>query len=660
MEARARGHPMNRDPRSGAQTLYAWGIHGFPGLVWLVSGLLVMTLLPAQLKYGVPIWKAGELAGIQPVLASMPVAVLVAALLADRQRDASGAVRWLPALALAAAAYVPALLYLVLLSPAYPRSIPLLAMLVGAVVIVVPLLLRRRQLYLLTCVAAVVALALLGVGIGVRSTDPWSMNALARRMEKQQTSVTALPTTLYPLRVKAFHGFLNARVPGGGIAAFNQGYLVATGEGFLFHVKRDPVADTLESRRLKVSVPIDFDEFFSETRQPDRSPTGFRVTDLLVEEKDGSVLIFAAHNYWKREQQCTVLRVSMLSARIEDVAGDRPVADWRTLYDAGPCQATSSEGQGGRLVRLPDGRLLLSIGDQGKGFAQDASSSYGKTVAIDVATGEARNFTSGHRNPQGLAVASNGDIWLTEHGPHGGDELNRLVPGANYGWPLVSYGLPYDFEEEVPFTGIAGSHEGFEKPAFAWLPSIGISNLIEVTGGLFTEWRQDLLIASLVKTTLWRARLVGQRVEYVEEIKLDRRIRDIIEDPAGRIVLWTDDHALQFIEPLTAGAGPGGASETQMAAIAFARCAACHVATAGASSGIGPNLHGVIGRAVAGDAGYAYSNALRSAGGTWDEERLDHFLADPQAFAPGTRPEMQPLPDAAERRRIITHLKTLH
>jgi cytochrome c2 len=469
--------------------------------------------------------------------------------------------------------------------------------------------------------------------------------------------VQAVQSELYPLQVTTFRGFVDARVWGGGIASLGDGYLAASGEGYLFHIRRDSSALGLESLRLKVSVPINHEEFFRESTQTDVTSTWFRVTDLLVEEADGSTTLFAVHNHWNHDQRCSVLRVSMLSAPTRDLIGNRPVADWQTLYDAGPCQDSVNEGQGGRLVRLPERKLLLSTGVQGTNdSAQDPANSYGKTVMIDVMARQGRIFTSGHRNPQGLAVASTGDIWLTEHGPNGGDELNRLVSGANFGWPVVSYGLPYS-PGEPPFGDVPGSHEGFDRPAFAWMPSIGISNLIEVKGGLLPNWRHDLIIASLVRTTLWRARVVDQRVEYVEEIKLDERIRDIIEDPAGRIVLWTDNQSLVFIEPLTGDAGTGSRNDALLADLAFSRCAACHVTAKGAANGIGPNLHEIMGRPVASAAGYGYSKALRGVGGVWDEERLDRFLEDPQAFAPGARLEMQPMPNASQRRRVITYLK---
>lgn len=635
--------------------IYRWGRSGAAGSCWLLAGLLLVLLVPTQAALGVPVWKA-SLSGARITLACILAGVLVGAILADRQRDLHGGIRWIPALAITGSALVPALLNMVLFATAYARSVPLIAMSVGAVVVLSPIWIGRDRVKWISGFAAATILALLGIGLSGKAN--WTLTNWAKSAQPRTSNVRRVPSLLYPLQITTFRGYLDSGVQGGGIAVIGNGYLAASAEGHLFYVKRTPSAAGLEVTRLALSVPINYDGFFRESLQPGLAPTWFRVTDLLVEETGGHALVFAAHNYWRPEQRCSVLRVSVLSAASSDLTGNRAVANWRTLYETSPCEESINEGQGGRLVRMADGRLLLSTGAQGSfESAQEPGNSYGKTVAIDDRTREARIFTSGHRNPQGLTVAADGAVWLTEHGPNGGDELNRLLPGGNFGWPLVSYGLPYS-PGQAPFSDGTGSHSGFDEPAFAWVPSIGISNLIEVTSDLFPRWRNDLIVASLVRSTLWRVRLVDHHVEYVEEIKLEGRIRDIIQDPAGRIVLWTDARAMVFVEP--APAVPAEGEQATSAELAFARCAACHVTTKGATSGIGPNLHGVLDRPVATVGGYEYSKALRAVGGSWNLERLDRFLQDPQSFAPGARLEMQPISDASERRLVIEHLATLN
>jgi glucose/arabinose dehydrogenase len=119
------------------------------------------------------------------------------------------------------------------------------------------------------------------------------------------------------------------------------------------------------------------------------------------------------------------------------------------------------------------------------------SPSPGKVVAIDLVTKAARIIASGLRNPQGLLAARDGTIWLTEHGPQGGDEINIVREGANYGWPYVTYCTEYGWRplRNWPLNPVQGRHDGYERPAFVFVPSIGISNLIQPDSREFPLWR---------------------------------------------------------------------------------------------------------------------------------------------------------------------------
>ena len=119
-------------------------------------------------------------------------------------------------------------------------------------------------------------------------------------------------------------------------------------------------------------------------------------------------------------------------------------------------------------------------------------------------------WSYGHRNVQGLAIhPETGDVWTTEHGPQGGDELNRPLPGRNYGWPVIGFGVNYT-------TGLAihaGTHrEGMEQPVHIWVPSIGISGAMFYTGDRFPQWKGNLFVGGMVGQQLARLTLQGQRV----------------------------------------------------------------------------------------------------------------------------------------------------
>jgi len=215
---------------------------------------------------------------------------------------------------------------------------------------------------------------------------------------------------------------------------------------------------------------------------------------------------------------------------------------------------------GGRLAFDGNGYLFITLGDRqwpstgdlSAHPAQDLSNHNGTTVRLhdDGRVPEDNPFvdrpgalpeiwTLGHRNAQGLVVhPETGDVWLNEHGPQGGDELNLIRPGMNYGWPVVGYGVNYN-------TGAAihqGTHmEGMEPPTHVWVPSIGVSGLIVYTGDMFPQWKGDMLAGGLSGQRLVRLRLDGQDVSREETLLQDiGRIRDVAQGPDGSIYLALD------------------------------------------------------------------------------------------------------------------------
>jgi glucose/arabinose dehydrogenase len=223
-----------------------------------------------------------------------------------------------------------------------------------------------------------------------------------------------------------------------------------------------------------------------------------------------------------------------------------------------------SKGRGhysGKIAFDKNGYLFMSLGDRQvppEGNleahpAQDLTNHHGKIVRLHddgrvpmdnpfVSRAGARPeiWSYGHRNVQGLAIhPETGDLWADEHGPQGGDELNRIEPGKNYGWPVIGYGVNYT-------TGLAihkGTHrDGMEQPVKIWVPSIGISGMMFYTGDKFPQWRGNLFIGGMNGQQLSRLTLNGLRVVN-EETLVQRmgRIRDIRQGPDGFIYLVTDD-----------------------------------------------------------------------------------------------------------------------
>jgi len=204
---------------------------------------------------------------------------------------------------------------------------------------------------------------------------------------------------------------------------------------------------------------------------------------------------------------------------------------------------------GARMVFLPDGTLLLTTGE---GFdyreaAQDLSSGLGKIIRInDDGSPAAGNpfpespfvWSYGLRNPQGLAITGDGIVYLHDHGPRGGDEVNVIKPGVNYGWPAITFGVDYNGAYVTPYT----EWEGMEQPIHYWVPSIAPSGLAVYEGDLFPEWQGDLFVGALVDKEVRRLDMKNNEVVDEESLfgELDARIRDLRQGPEGALYIVTD------------------------------------------------------------------------------------------------------------------------
>lgn len=238
----------------------------------------------------------------------------------------------------------------------------------------------------------------------------------------------------------------------------------------------------------------------------------------------------------------------VVSARFDGAA----LSDVRTLFDAAPLKNTPVH-YGGRLAFLPDGTLLVTLGD---GFdfreqAQKLDNHFGKIVRIRLdgavpsdnpfvqqAGARAEIWSYGHRNVQGLAVdAATGAVYETEHGPRGGDEINAIRPGVNYGWPIACYCIDYSGARVTPFT----EQKGTEQPLKYWTPSIGPSGLAVYRGDLFPAWKGDLFAGSMARRALHRIVMKDGKPVGEERYLVGERVRDVRAGPDGAIYVTTED-----------------------------------------------------------------------------------------------------------------------
>ncbi|MGQ0643699.1 MAG: PQQ-dependent sugar dehydrogenase [Gemmatimonadaceae bacterium] len=209
------------------------------------------------------------------------------------------------------------------------------------------------------------------------------------------------------------------------------------------------------------------------------------------------------------------------------------------------------DGRGHLYITVGD-RQVPPAGDLPTHPAQDLSNHHGKISRIHedgkvptdnpfVAREGAKPeiFSYGHRNMQALVIHPvTGDVWATEHGPQGGDELNLIKPGTNYGWPVIGFGVNYRSGAAIHS---ATHHEGMEQPVHLWVPSIGVSGMIVYTGDQFPAWKGSMFAGGLVGEQLVRLTLDGLVAEHAEVlVRRQGRIRDVRQGPDGFIYLAID------------------------------------------------------------------------------------------------------------------------
>lgn len=239
-----------------------------------------------------------------------------------------------------------------------------------------------------------------------------------------------------------------------------------------------------------------------------------------------------------------VIRGRFTGAALEDIS---------TVFETAPKKDTKVH-YGARMAFLPDNSLLVTVGD---GFdlreqAQNLGNHFGATIRvsdsgqvpsdnpfIDTEAAQPEIYTYGHRNPQSIAYdAVSGNVYQTEHGPRGGDELNLLAAGKNYGWPIATYGIDYSGARISPYT----EYEGTEQPLLHWTPSIGPAGMSVYRGDMFPEWQGDIFVASLIynkiiQIDMQAGKPVNQRDRFEE---IGDRLRDIRTGPDGALYILSE------------------------------------------------------------------------------------------------------------------------
>ncbi|MCP3663670.1 MAG: PQQ-dependent sugar dehydrogenase [Gammaproteobacteria bacterium] len=228
-------------------------------------------------------------------------------------------------------------------------------------------------------------------------------------------------------------------------------------------------------------------------------------------------------------------------------------------------KTTSGRHFGSRLVFDRQGYLYITVGERGdRPRAQRLDDQAGSVIRlhddgripddnpfVGSVSGKPEIYSYGHRNPQGVALhPESGAVWSHEHGPQGGDEINIIHPGLNYGWPVITYGVNYGWGTKI---GEGTEKPGMEQPLYYWVPSIAPSGMSFYRGDRFPQWRNSLFVGSLKFQQLVRLELAGERVVKEERFLSGKlgRIRDIRSGPDGYLYLLTDasNGGLYRLEP---------------------------------------------------------------------------------------------------------------
>jgi len=483
--------------------------------------------------------------------------------------------------------------------------------------------------------------------------------ALSSAVAPEFHKVKSLESALLPLKADIFSLPMVADVnlAGGAICSVGNKVILLDRLGI-------PFSFDDEVKRLTSLQWPQLENNYADFLKSDRAGArkGFRVHGVLCLPEANQTRVFVAHEFFDPIKKSTHLAVSVLR-----ISSDLKPMDtkWSRIFISAPLPGSvyAAIGAGGRMVQASENTIYLTIGDYNLDgvfapeiVAQDPESGFGQIVEINLETKHVRQVSYGHRNPQGIALLKSGDLLATEQGPKGGDELNKILFGHNYGWPNVTYGTEYKSWSWKQKDN-TGRHENFETPVFAWVPSAAVTQVLQLSD-FHQRWDSDLLVGSLKAGTLFRLRYQDGAVRYNEPIWIGSRIRDLVQTNDRRIVLWTDQGELVFISV------DQSALRSDMRVEAFVTepkglsCFVCHHVGPTNESHSAPSLSKVVGKKIASDNFAHYSSALRALDGEWTENRLRQFLLNPNEVAPGSSMVIEDL-SPSQVEKAIEFLKRL-
>jgi hypothetical protein len=407
-----------------------------------------------------------------------------------------------------------------------------------------------------------------GVSVGTYKLFPFQQikhakDILDRNLDIESSveniSASTQSTTLQRLlikKVKVGHQIGS----GGGISSSGSFLFLVENKG---SIKAFDIDNYVEFNVEIEDVPLNLEELINSGifTNDDVELIWYRVNGVYSEQVDSTTYrLFVSHNGFNSTEKCITHNISSTDLKLTDLSINQ-VSNWNTIFTAKPCIDPNPEHylsshpfegsvSGGTIIEFNNEQLLVTIGDymrhglnNTEAYSMDPVIPYGKTVLIDKRSGDWSIYSIGHRNAAGLYKDKSGTIWSTENGPLGGDELNIIKPGINYGWPLVSLGVWYDPNYRLTGGQDYGRHTGYQKPVFSWPNSVAPASLLRIQGDKFRYWSGDLIVGTRANQSLRRIRLDDSlRVIYDERIELGHRVRDMtaLKDESIAILRMTD------------------------------------------------------------------------------------------------------------------------
>ncbi len=349
---------MDKEKFSRPPSLVFW-------ILWHSLATISITLIPSivsLVRSGVPVWAVGEVDLPLMLLVGLAISYFASVFVLTLKTRRGTRIRLSDLISTILSVFGSFFLLLLVTGSSYSKTVLLSSLVLTTIFILASVSLKRSfRTPALFIVAATIVLAPFW---GTIAGGIYTATLLGPEVETK-----LIPTTFYNVKAIFHRNYFDSKVPGGGLSTLSDGYLLATGEGALHYFSWNGDNDSLTAGPLVSRLPLNRDDFVSDVGSDvgEHVKTDwFRVADILVQDLGDAFRLFVVHHYWKSEQHCLVLRVSVTEANYGTVmVGETPL-EWQTLYETEPCLSLKGivgEQQGGRLVLLDDHRLLLSVGD---------------------------------------------------------------------------------------------------------------------------------------------------------------------------------------------------------------------------------------------------------------------------------------------------------